>query len=615
MHSSGAHKKEERDLKIQQIGKNGRKGKGRRINIQGLVLAGEMKVFTEAKLFVVLWSLLLAGRTSEASLYNYSASIECLVNPLEPQYEGGLVANPNFEDGIEGWGRFGDAKIEARRASMGNKFIVAYNRSQPYDSFSQWLYLEEGLLYSFSAWVQISEGNEIVVAKFRNSQNLSMIVGSVIAQPGCWSMLKGGLTVDVTMPAELHFESKNTSIELWVDNVSLQPFTRSQWRDQQSKSLKKIRKRRVRFHVSNKKGKRLQGVKINIKQTRPHFPLGCATALTILENKAYQNWFTKRFTATTFDNEMKWYFTEEIRGHENYSIPDAMLAFAKQHRISVRGHNIFWDNPKYNMDWVRSMSPKELLSAAMTRMGSIMSRYSGEVIAWDVMNENLHFSFFEDKIGPNASAMFYKIAQALDYETPMFMNEYNTLEYVEDMNSIPAKYVEKLRKIKSFLGNEEMVVGIGLQGHFSEPNIAYMRASLDFLGATKMPIWITELDVERGSNQATYLEEIMREAYSHPAVEGIIVWSGWKPTGCSNMCLTNNDFKNLPAGDVVDKLIEEWKTDNLQGVTDENGVYANHIFHGEYIVTVSNAFAGENLTKHLVVTSDKSEPFDVWISI
>lgn len=30
------------------------------------------------------------------------------------------------------------------------------------------------------------------------------------------------------------------------------------------------------------------------------------------------------------------------------------------------------------------------------------------------------------------------------------------------------------------------------------------------------------------------------------------------------MCLTDNQFKNLPAGDVVDKLINEWRTKSLE---------------------------------------------------
>ncbi|CAL5329584.1 endo-1,4-beta-xylanase 5-like [Camellia sinensis] len=577
-----------------------------------------MKGYSKNQMFLVLCSIFLAASTIEASSYDYSASIECRVNPLGPHYEGGLVVNPEFHDGLKGWDVHGNGKIEVKRSNTGNQFIVAYGRTQPSDSFSQWLFLEEGLLYTFSAWVQINEGSEAVVAKVKVLQNETMVVGSVIAQSGCWSMLKGGLAVNLTMPAELFFESENSSsIELWVDNVSLQPFTKTQWAEQQSQSIKKIRKREVRFHVSDKQGKKLEGIKITMKQTRPHFPLGCALALTIIDNKDYQKWFTSRFsfTATTFDNEMKWYFTEKVQGQENYTIADAMLAFAKQHGVAVRAHNIFWDNPIYNLDWVKSLSSKALLKAAMTRMGSVMSRYSGEVIGWDVMNENLHFTYFEDRLGPNASAMFYKIAQALDYKTTMFMNEYNTLEYPEDLKSTPSQYLKKIRQIRSFPGYEEMVVGIGLQSHFGTPNIPYMRSCLDTFGAAKMPIWITELDVQRGPYQAKYLEEIMREAYSHPAVEGIIVWSGWKPTGCSNMCLTDNNFTNLPAGDVVDKLIQEWKTKNLKGETDENGVYEHQVFLGEYNVTVLDPRTGENLMRKLEVSNEGSEPFDVWITI
>ncbi|CAK9172496.1 unnamed protein product, partial [Ilex paraguariensis] len=164
-----------------------------------------MKVYLENKVLLLLWFLLLAGFDIEASTYNYSASIECQISPSAPQYEGGLVANPKFDDGLEGWKVFGKGKIEERTSKTGNKFIVAYNRTQSNDSFSQHIYLEEGLLHTFSAWVQISEGSDTVIAAFKTWHNETKIVGSVIAQFGCWSMLKGGLSVNLTMPAELYF--------------------------------------------------------------------------------------------------------------------------------------------------------------------------------------------------------------------------------------------------------------------------------------------------------------------------------------------------------------------------------------------------------------------------
>ena len=119
------------------------------------------------------------------------------------------------------------------------------------------------------------------------------------------------------------------------------------------------------------------------------------------------------------------------------------------------------------------------------------------------MNENLHFSFFEDKLGKNASAEFYNRAQQLDPKTTMFLNEYNTIEYGGDKVASPENYLKKLQDILSFPGNANLSIGIGLQGHFSsgQPNIAYMRSALDILGATKFPIWLTEVDVDKDPNQ------------------------------------------------------------------------------------------------------------------
>ena len=139
---------------------------------------------------------------------------------------------------------------------MGNQFIVAKHRTKPHDSFSQWLHLQEGHYYTFSgnfailflfkickyyhciirllpvilmfskfqitlvnfsfsiffsAWVQINEGKETVVAAFRNFDDQKMVVGSIIAQCGCWSMLKGGFSANQTTSFELYFEVHHTS--------------------------------------------------------------------------------------------------------------------------------------------------------------------------------------------------------------------------------------------------------------------------------------------------------------------------------------------------------------------------------------------------------------------
>lgn len=54
--------------------------------------------------------------------------------------------------------------------------------------------------------MQINEGKETVFATFTNFDETNVVVGSVVAQPGCWSMIKGGFSADYTMPIELYFE-------------------------------------------------------------------------------------------------------------------------------------------------------------------------------------------------------------------------------------------------------------------------------------------------------------------------------------------------------------------------------------------------------------------------
>ena len=73
----------------------------------------------------------------------------------DAQYGGGIIHNPNFNNGVEGWKPFGLGKIEARTFKNGNKFIAALNRTLPSDSISQRVLLEEGKLYAFAGNIYI----------------------------------------------------------------------------------------------------------------------------------------------------------------------------------------------------------------------------------------------------------------------------------------------------------------------------------------------------------------------------------------------------------------------------------------------------------------------------
>lgn len=53
--------------------------------------------------------------------------------------------------------------------------------------------------------MQVNEGKIPVRAVFKTISGFKH-AGAVIAESNCWSMIKGGLTVDESGPAQLYFE-------------------------------------------------------------------------------------------------------------------------------------------------------------------------------------------------------------------------------------------------------------------------------------------------------------------------------------------------------------------------------------------------------------------------
>ncbi|KAL1296137.1 hypothetical protein AAHE18_19G261700 [Arachis hypogaea] len=517
--------------------------------------------------------------TAEDSKLFFSTSLLlCVAETPRAQYGGGIIINPGFDHSIDGWTVFENGSIEERISNAGNRFIVVGNRTQPSDSFSQKVQLKKGMLYNFTAWFQLSEGSDTVSVIFKTNATELIRGGHVVAKHGCWTLLKGGILTNYSSPAEIFFETKNSKLEIWADSVSLQPFTKEQWRSHQDESIETVRKSKVRFQIIHTNETTLEGASVTIKPKKSLF--------SHLD-------FASRFKYTTFANAMKWYSTEEIQGQENYTIADALMDFTKENDIS----------PK----WVKSLSSDELREAVETRINSVVSRHEGELIAWDVVNENLHFSFFEDNLGKNASAEYFSKTYQLDPKPLLFTNEYNTIEYSGDRAPSPANYIAKMTKIRSFPGNEGISAAIGLQGHFTagQPNLTYMRASLDAFDTTSLPIWLTEVSVDSDPNQAEHLEEILREEYSHPSVEGIIMFVGPAiAAGFKDMALTDENFQNTPAGDVVDKLISEWQTEPQKAIADSTGFIHFSLHHGDYDVTVTHPLGHSSKTLNLSVRKD-----------
>ncbi|KAL0454315.1 UNVERIFIED_CONTAM: Endo-1,4-beta-xylanase 5 [Sesamum latifolium] len=503
-----------------------------------------------------------------------------------------------LKDGLKGWTTFGDSKVEHGQSSHdGNNYIVASKRHQPFHSFTQKFDLDKDKLYTFSAWLQVSDGNADIAAVFK-TQNSYETAGWVTAQKGCWSMLKGGVVVNASGPAHLFFQTASPCNHLHTKSGN--PTNNTALRS--GGSTRPAHYKRDGLNQT----------------TAAELPIGlCDQPKHPPELRVPELVSSSQIKYTVFENELKWYSNERSRNSEDYSVSDALVQFARSRGAAIRGHNVFWDDPRYQPSWVGGLSTNDLWAAANKRIYSVVGRYKGQLFHWDVVNENLHYNYFESKLGYNASNVFYEKANQIDSRTTPLLNEYNTIEESRDGASSPAKYLQKINQLRSqgYYGP----LGIGLEGHFSSANLPYVRSAIDTLASAKLPIWVTELDVSAGPNQANYLEQILWELHSHYAVQGIIIWAAWSPQGCYRMCLTDNSFRNLATGNVVDKVRGQWaQADGVQGTTDSEGLFEASLYHGEYEAKISHPKTNKfsNLKKFRVLPNKNAKDlFHLKISV
>ncbi|KAL3356623.1 hypothetical protein AABB24_017335 [Solanum stoloniferum] len=533
-----------------------------------------MLMWRKSPLFWTFFLFLFFATSSLAkhrvrNVYDHSAWTECQAEPVAQLYNGGILRNkfPIYQPVKD----INGDMVDSPTLSLEN--------------------LSQGSIYSFSSWVRVKNVNSaLVTATVKPDNKYAKCIGSVIAKKGCWSFLKGGFLWDSTSnSSEIDFQSSDRTkkfVEIEIINYSLQPFTEREWKLNQFEGIKTERKRGVTIHVVDKNGLRVPGAAVKLSQISTDFPIGTMISRTILGNLPYQEWFLKRFKATVFENELKWYKTEPLPGQFNYTVVDQMMKFVRKNKLIARGHNMFWDDPVYVQDWLENMTVPQLQRAMKSRIKSVMSKYRNEFFHWDVNNELLHFDFYEKKLGPKATLDMFKSMQREDPLATLFLNEYNIVERCDSKANVD-RYIDTFKELKK---GGVKVAGIGLESHFSAPNPAFMRAVLDKLATLKLPIWLTEVDVSSMyglEEQAVFLEQILREAFSHPSVNGIMLWTARSPGGCYQTCLTDEKFQNLPTGDVIDQLLlNEWTTGTKRGKTNEFGSYNFRGFLGEFKVSI-----------------------------
>ncbi|MBT1695626.1 endo-1,4-beta-xylanase [Fulvivirgaceae bacterium PWU4] len=231
-----------------------------------------------------------------------------------------------------------------------------------------------------------------------------------------------------------------------------------------------------------------------------YFPMGVAVSPQVLKGPEAEL-IRKHFNSLTAENAMKMGPIHPEEGRYNWAPADAIVNFAQENGMRMRGHTLCWHNQ--TPDWLfvdkdgKTVSKEVLLQRLKAHITEVVTRYKGKIYAWDVVNEVIDDNdskFYRDSkwysiCGEDFIAKAFQYAHEADPDALLFYNDYNT--------ESPGKRDRIHQMVTALIDKGVPIHGIGLQGHWSiyEPSERELRFSIDKFAALGLKVQITELDV------------------------------------------------------------------------------------------------------------------------
>jgi len=551
-----------------------------------------------------------------------------------------IIVNGNFETGTtSGWFPFGsDLIITVETTSHGGNFSAQVaGRSQNWQGLAQSILnrLEVGKTYELTAWVMLEYapgGNDTIKATIKKVENEDPATYPTVAQTtgtnNVWVQLSGEytLTVDgVLTELILYFEGPAAGVSYYLDDVVFKEKEEEEpndWTKEANQRIEQYRKRNALIRVVDPLGEPFEGVDVDIEQTKHLFAFGSAINYRVLNNPSYARFFKEHFEWAACENETKWVSNEPSRDYETYQTADQIYNWCKANGIIMRGHTIFWEQENYALPgWVQDLSyepypaPSELLDEVDERIISAVNHFKGKFVQWDVDNEMLSDSFFNRLGGDTARVHMFQLAHQIDPDCKLYMNEYsgNSFGGYDGWGYVYRAY--------ELLSNEAPIHGLGIQGHVSPPFSPqrYFDDVLEPLSLLGLPILVTEFDIPQADEnlRADDLENFYRICFSHPSVEGILMWGFWMDAWRWEG-IANPDWTINRAGRRYEKLMDDWTTKESK-TTDAWGNTSFRGFHGTYKITLSldgepirvemiELVPGDTLAQYTIVLNMSGEP-------
>ncbi len=512
-----------------------------------------------------------------------------------------LVTNPGFESGTSGWYGSGcDISTSTSVYRSGSSSGYAYNRTDTWNSLRQSMLgkMEAGKTYAVSGWMRLdgaaSDNINMAIRKTDDSGTSYPWIDAATGYDDQWTELMGYFTVDVNGPLtalDLYFEGPAADVSYYLDDVNVVEIDAGDWETEANERIEQIRKGDFCVTVVSPNDPNLAVPDVNVQviQTKHHFAFGTALSWQPMDYSRYREFFIDHFNWGVMGNASKWYHNEPADDFVTYTDADKIYNFCEENGIPMRGHCIFWASENMVQGWVKDLSyapllaTSELLTAVEDRLNSAVNHFKGKFRHWDVNNEMCNNSFFADRLGSDIRPWMFQAAHANDPNCLLFLNDYNVIAGGFNLNDYKQQAYD-------LLAQGAPLHALGVQCHMSTGfNPVTVKARFDSVAEVNLPIWVTEFDISQPDEniRADELEDFYRVAFSHPSVEGILMWGFWEDAHWRDDChIVNSDWTLNEAGIRYEELLDEWTT-NDSAITDSNGNADLRGFYGTYEVIVT----------------------------
>ena len=236
---------------------------------------------------------------------------------------------------------------------------------------------------------------------------------------------------------------------------------------------------------------------------KAYFPIGVAVSTASIHG-ADSALIVKEFNSVTPENDMKMGLIHPSENVYNWKNGDAIVKFAVDHHIKIRGHNLCWHAQEANWMFTgpdgKQVTKELLLKRLHDHIFAVAGHYKGKIYAWDVVNEAVDDSNDTTQIyrksnwynicnGPEFIEAAFRYAHEADPGAKLYYNDYNSEH--------PVKREKIYKLLKRLVDNHVPIDGVGMQAHWklNDPSPEELRKALDEYTSLGLKVQFTELDI------------------------------------------------------------------------------------------------------------------------